>query len=54
MRGVHPDICIHHIYIQPDITPIRQPQRRMNPNPKRFCERRVTEITKCGIYLSNF
>jgi len=31
MKGIHPDTCIHHIYIRDDIRPIRQPQRRMNP-----------------------
>jgi hypothetical protein len=36
MRGMHPDTCIHHIYIQPEITPIRQPQRHMNPILKYF------------------
>jgi hypothetical protein len=27
MRGVHPDTCIHHIYIQSKVRPVRQPQR---------------------------
>jgi hypothetical protein len=36
MRGVHPDTCIHDIYIQPGITLVRQPQRRMNPILKDF------------------
>jgi hypothetical protein len=30
MRGIHPDTYIHHIYTQEEVTPIRQPQRRMN------------------------
>lgn len=30
MCGIHPDMCIHHIYIQENVRPIRQPQRRMN------------------------
>jgi hypothetical protein len=25
MKGIHPNTCIHHIYIQPGITPIRKP-----------------------------
>lgn len=31
MRGIHPDTCIHHIYTQENVRPIRQPQQRMNP-----------------------
>jgi hypothetical protein len=36
MRGVHHDTCIHHIYIQPEITPRIQPQRCINPILKDF------------------
>lgn len=31
MKGIQPDTCIHHIYTQENVKPIRQPQRRMNP-----------------------
>ena len=31
MNGIHPDTCIHHIYTQENIRPVRKPQRRMNP-----------------------
>ena len=30
MKGVHPSVCTHHIYIKEDCKPVRQPQRRMN------------------------
>ena len=30
MKGIHPETCIHHIYMDPNISPVRQPQRRMN------------------------
>ena len=30
MRGIHPDTCIHHIYTQENVRPIKQPQRQMN------------------------
>ena len=29
MCGIHPDMCIHHIYTQENERRIRQPQRRM-------------------------
>eukprot|EP00253_Pinus_taeda_P030524 PITA_30524 len=32
MKGIDPKTCIHHIYIEENSRPIRQPQRRMNPN----------------------
>jgi hypothetical protein len=28
MRGIHPNTCIHHIYIEDNSKPIRQPQRQ--------------------------
>ena len=32
MKGISPNNFIHHIYIEENCKPIRQPQRRMNPN----------------------
>ena len=32
MKGISPKTCTHHIYIEENCKPIRQPQRRMNPN----------------------
>jgi hypothetical protein len=31
MKGIHPDLCTHHIYIKEGSRPIRQPQHQMNP-----------------------
>ena len=31
MKGIHPSLCMHHIYIRNDAKPIRQPQHHMNP-----------------------
>ena len=31
MRGIHPNTCIRNIYIEGNVKPVRQPQRRMNP-----------------------
>jgi hypothetical protein len=30
MKGIHPSLCIHHIYIKGDAWLVRQPQCRMN------------------------
>ena len=32
MNGISPKTCINHIYIEENYRPIRQTQRRMNPN----------------------
>jgi hypothetical protein len=40
MKSIHPDTCIHHIYIQAEVTPVRQPHRRMNPTLKDIVKRR--------------
>lgn len=30
MKGLHPSMCTHHIYIKEGCKPVWQPQRRMN------------------------
>ena len=32
MRGIHLDLCTHHIYKKNESTPIQQPQWKMNPS----------------------
>ena len=34
MKGINPQLCSHHIYIEKDARPVRQPQRRLNPHLK--------------------
>ena len=34
MKGIDPQLCTHHIYIEKDARPIRQPQKRLNPHLK--------------------
>lgn len=34
MKGIDPKTCMHHIYIEENVRPVRQPQRRTNPNLK--------------------
>ena len=31
MKGIHPNLCAHDIYIKKYCVPYREPQRRMNP-----------------------
>lgn len=34
MKGIDPQLCMHHIYTEKDVRPIRQPQWRLNPHLK--------------------
>jgi len=34
MKGIDPQLCTHHIYIEKDARPVHQPQRRHNPHLK--------------------
>ena len=52
MKGIHPDTCIHHIYMDPRMPPIRQPQRRMNPALKEVVKEELQKLlTTNFIYL---
>ncbi len=33
MKGIHPDTCVHHMYTDEKIAPVRQPQYTNFPNP---------------------
>ena len=48
MKGIHPDTCIHHIYMDSNISPIRQPQRRMNPTLKDIVKEELQKILNAG------
>jgi hypothetical protein len=44
MKGVHRDTCIYHIYTQGEVTPIRQPRRRMNPTLKDIVKEEIQKL----------
>jgi hypothetical protein len=44
MKGIHPDTCIHHIYTNDQIRPVRQPQRRMNPSLKDIVKEELQKL----------
>ena len=51
MKGIHPDTCIHHIYMDPNISPVKQPQRRMNPALKYIVKEKLQKLlTNSFIY----
>jgi hypothetical protein len=44
MKGIHPDTCIHHIYTQGEVTPVRKSQRRMNPTLKDIVKEEIQKF----------
>ena len=32
LKGIDPLVCTHHIYLEEEARPVRQPQRRLNPH----------------------
>ena len=48
MKGIRPNTYIHHIYMDPTIPPVRQPQRRMNPALKDIVKEELQKLLKYG------
>ncbi|RVW58133.1 Retrovirus-related Pol polyprotein from transposon 17.6 [Vitis vinifera] len=39
LKGISPLVCTHHIYMEEDAKPVRQPQRRLNPHMQEVNEK---------------
>ncbi|KAL6340602.1 hypothetical protein AAG906_010510 [Vitis piasezkii] len=48
-RGLHPLVCTHHIYMEEDAKPVRQPQRRLNPHMQEVVRSEVLKLLQAGI-----
>eukprot|EP00253_Pinus_taeda_P016090 PITA_16090 len=48
MKGVHPSVCTHHIYIKEDCKLVRQPQRRMNLALKNIVKEELQKLLDAG------
>ena len=44
MKGINPETSIHHIYIEENSRPIRQPQRIMNPNLREILKEELQKL----------
>ena len=44
MKGISPKTCIHHMYIEENCKPIRQPQIRMNPNLREIVNEELQKL----------
>jgi len=49
MKGINPKTCIHHIYIEENCRPIRQLQRRMNPNLRDIVKEELQKILNVNL-----
>ena len=48
MKGIHPNTCIYHIYMDVSISSIRKPQRRMNPALKEIVKEELQKLLNVG------
>jgi len=48
IKGVHPLVCTHHIYIKEGCNPVCQPQRRMNPTLKDIVKEELQKLLDVG------
>lgn len=48
MKGVHPSVCTHQIYVKEDCKLVRHPQRRMNPSLKDIVKEELQKLLDAG------
>ena len=49
LKGINPLVCTHHIYMEEEAKPIRQPQRRLNPHLQEVVRAEVLKLLQAGI-----
>ncbi|RVW31950.1 Retrovirus-related Pol polyprotein from transposon 17.6 [Vitis vinifera] len=49
LKGISPLVCTHHIYIEEDAKPVRQPQRRLNPHMQEMVRGEVLKLLQARI-----
>ena len=49
LKGISPLVCTHHIYIEEEAKPIRQPQRRLNPHMQEVVRAEVLKLLQASI-----
>ncbi|RVW11809.1 Retrovirus-related Pol polyprotein from transposon 297 [Vitis vinifera] len=48
LKGINPLVCTHHIYMEEEAKPIRQPQRRLNPHLQEVVRAEVLKLLQAG------
>ena len=49
LKGISPLVYTHHIYMEEEAKPIRQPQRRLNPHLQEVVRAEVLKLLQAGI-----
>ncbi|RVW57782.1 Transposon Ty3-I Gag-Pol polyprotein [Vitis vinifera] len=49
LKGISPLVCTHHIYMEEEAKPVRQPQQRLNPHMQEVVRAEVLKLLKAGI-----
>ena len=44
LKGISPIVCTHHIYLEEEAKPVRQPQRRLNPHMQKVVRLEVLKL----------
>nr|CAN79401.1 hypothetical protein VITISV_002479 [Vitis vinifera] len=54
LKGISSLVCTHHIYMEEEAKPIRQPQRRLNPHLQEVVRTEVLKLLQVGIIYPIF
>ena len=49
LKGISPSVCTHKIFMEEDAKPIRQMQRRLNPNMQEAVKKEVIKLLDIGV-----
>ena len=49
LRGISPEVCTHHIYLEEEAKSVRQPQRRLNPHMQEVVRAEVIKLLQASI-----
>ena len=49
LKGISPEVCTHHIYLEEEEKSVRQPQRRLNPHMQEVVRAEVLKLLQTGI-----
>ena len=49
LKGICPSVCMHHIYLEDNVKPTREMQRRLNPHMKEVVKKEVVKWLDAGI-----
>ena len=49
LKGISPEVCTYHIYLEEEEKSVRQPQRRLNPHMQEVVRSKVLKLLQAGI-----